>query len=84
MRRRRGEHAPLHALRNVPGGLPAHRGIEGKNEPSPPRIGRRGQFRRGLEKTVDIRLGAGLWHGDRAFAPWLTHLAPRALKIDPL
>ena len=48
-------------------------------------FGHRGQFRRGLEKTIDIRLGTGLWHDDRAFVPWLTHLAPRVLSLsDPL
>src|ERR1700724_1878615 len=79
MRRRRREHPPLHTLSHVPGGLPAHGGIESENEPAPPRTGRRGQFRRGLEKFVDIRFGAGLRRGDRAFIPWLTHLAPREM-----
>jgi hypothetical protein len=81
---RRREHASLHALRNVPGGLSAYRGIEGKNEPAPTSLGRHGQFRRSFEKTLDIRLGAGLWHDDRAFVPWLTHLAPRALSFPDI
>ena len=79
---RRREHASLHALRNVPGGLSAYRGIEGKNEPAPTSLGRHGQFRRSFEKTLDIRLGAGLWHDDRAFVPLADPLGSSRVELS--
>jgi len=76
MGRRRHEHAPLHALRDVSSRLPAHGGVKRKDEPPPSRIGPGRQFCRSFEKRVNVQLGAGRRRNCATLFPWSPHLAP--------
>ena len=71
MRGGRREHRGLKALRQIPGGLPAHRRIERKDQAAAPGRRRRGLARRG-DELIDIRLRVGI-SDDGAAVRWALH-----------